>query len=312
MVRAVQGGWNGYEEDGDEESPSFSGNRDGRTITRHLIVPEEDPLIPSFANIDRLITECLPLYRFPGRYPTLTGDSLFFVDDLKVAPKSRSNGVVGDVASRTSWKATVTYKALPYPIPADPANPQPLDYLEHNIIGGSEYMTLPGTSMYWEGSETPLLDDTVSSGMLISFVQHQITRHHVAPAAIPYAYMRGICGNVNVSAFAADHPFFPSAPAESVLFENYAISRRFTSDGKFDYRVTLNYKERVGTYNTDSTAATPTASSLIKLTWNHLWDRSADPPTFKKVFADKKPSSGNQKQPMFPANDITTVFGRFV
>jgi hypothetical protein len=297
MVRAVAGGIDTYIEDSDSMSPRGTITRDTRRIERTLIVEEEfEDDEPTYVALNALIAECFPLFAAPGRLP-VTGSQLY-VDSLDVEPFGRAKGISGGLGAYGYWKAKLVYTPLPYKPPDEDesAPPSPLDLLEQTWQGGSEIMTLPGTSMYWDGDSKPIGDEIPATKRIL-YVQHSHTRHHLEASQIPYAEMRALSGKVNRTDFASNHAIFPGVKAQTLLFENFNISYRFSSTGERDFRLTLNFKERTETYGG------------VKITWNHLWDRSTK--AFKKVFHDAL-DGGTQTKPLYDTavnGDFDELFG---
>jgi len=266
MVRAVAGGIDTYIEDADSLSPSGSVTRDTRRIERTLIVNEDvgEDNEPTQDAINALVNECFPLFKAPGRLPV--AGSLLFVDSLDIEPIGGAIGVNGGLGAYRAWKAKIVYTPLPYKAPDEDeeAEPSPLDLLERTWQGGGQYVTLPGTTLYWAGDNKPIGDEVPATTKMAT-VLHTFTRHHLELSQIPYDEMKSLVGRVNRTKFASTHPIFPNVEKETLLFEGFNVSHRYTSTGEYDYRLTLNFQERTSE-------------------WNVCWRREQN--SFQKVFTD--------------------------
>lgn len=314
MAKLTLGGADVYEELRSANSPSLTGNRKDRKIQRTLLYTCSSP--ESFTEINAIIAELQPPFGAPGRYPV--SGSIFFVDTYKVTPRSKGNGEVGGIGTAEVWQIDVTYSPLPYNTTEDEPEPM-LRNLTRTWSGSGEYVTIPGTSIYWEGDDDPAGDESVPSVIRIANTQHSHHRQNIQESAIPWAQMRAVVGKVNATDFGDTHPIFPGVKAEQLLFEDWDLSFNWTSEGQREWTVTLNFKERMGEVQVRNGVG-ENDLTFEPITWNHFWDKTWYPGTtpankyvrgWRKIFRDPKPA-GNQTKPLYETATVTVFNNLFL
>lgn len=312
MAKLTLYGPDKYIELRDQNSPNMSLTRKERNITRHVHLECADET--TFDEINATIqNELFPPFGPPGRFPV--PGSIFFVKSAKITPVGKASGTQQyGVGTSKVWRIDVVYGPLPYETEEDQGDPLAAN-LTRNWAGSGEYMTLPGTSIYWEGDEKPAGDEGVPSTIRLPMTQHSHTRENMPTNAIPYSAMRAAAGRVNKTDFPDNHPIFPGIKAGQLLVEDWDINFTWASDGQKQYAVTLNFKERTGeiTVRTDEST-----DAKQPFTWHHVWDKkpygsgnNKAPRGWRKVYRDKKPESGNQSKPLYEEIEIAKIEAMF-
>ena len=147
-----------------------------------------------------------------------------------------------------------------------------LDNLEITTSVGAEAISLPGSSLFFEGEPKSIPDAPLSAVVRVSMTQYQITKHHFRYGRIPWSLINSLNSTVNAGGFPSTHPIFPDAAQETVLFNGAQISIRASGDGTIEYSVGYAFMKREGTFAGES------------LTWNHIYDRATN--EFRKVYYD--------------------------
>lgn len=302
MARVVVRGSNKWRElTHPDKSMRASLSRDSRRVTRSFVIESPNG---SYDNINQFLNECRPPFSPPGQYPIIGAQ--LFVDTVDVEPFS---GVKLDddgqpeqslgFPAYTAYKATVTYSPLPYqPKDEDQPSPNPfLDNLEITTDIGAEAMTLPGSSMYWEGEDTAIGSESVASAIRIDTINYRITKHHQRPVQIPWSVIRDVNNTVNASDFGITSPLFAGVKRETLLFRGAQVSIKFSGDGTIENSITYNFSERTFRHKGDL------------VTWNHLWDGRKDKLKFSKIYSQS--STAGQTQGLYSTSSIQEFLDLF-
>jgi hypothetical protein len=221
-----------------------------RVLERDLILHMENVgANENFTVIDQLISEIFPVGQLSGRYPGV--NSLFFVDSANITPADESQKEVAAIGvnAYSAWNINITYKALKVEIlpPSNPTGPpDPFELLEVNEVGTGEYTILESDRMFWENEQLPALDSALPRAVRIPHVNYEVIRHHAVINTARRTKIRDAVGRINKSAFPDTHKLFPGIPAEMLLFENYSIRNKLSSNGTLDKSLVYNFRERMG------------------------------------------------------------------
>lgn len=293
-ARAKFGGQQIYTEDTEnEKGPLIDVARDGtRSITRHLILHDPE-------DIDTLIEECLPSFGPPGKHPSGLN---FFVDRISIKPLGKARDGYAQSGSTNlgyalhdRYRATITYTGLNYDEreQTEEQEPNPEQNLTVSIDNTGQYEIVPSGSLYW-GDGTKI-DDSIAAGVvLVSDTRYSLTKFKRARNQIPFDKADEMIGQVNVSAYDANHFAFPSCKAQTLLFTGMRLEVSVDSLGARQYNYTLDFWKRHKIVKGQDTVG-----------WNHFYDPNTK--TYRVAYLDPAAGTGNLIYKTFTNDDLKAL-----